>query len=177
MSVFDRFRQKKVQEPNHSLVMVLLRGTSAPDMDAAFSYLRDNWPNLPSILEIENEGPVTSARISGGSINVVHVPAPVPEGDLEGPTALAAWHWPTARADVAQQRGHLIVHAMSTELDRVDLRLLLTKFAAAMVAVFDSIGVYVGDALLVRSAKDYLEAALEADRENLPLLLWVGFNP
>ena len=46
-----------------------------------------------------------------------------------------------------------------------------------MLAVGDGVGVYVGDAMLVRSAEDYREDAESASREALPLLSWVGFNP
>ena len=176
MSIFDRFRSKKTAQPNQSLAMVLLRSAERPSVDAVFSYLRANWPDFPSITDIQTDGPVATARIPGGSLSVLHVPAPIPGGDLEGPMAVA-WHWPGARADIELHRSHLIVFASSISLAQLDLRLLHTQFTAAIVAVCDAIGVYVGDAMMVRSAEDYVEGALQANRDFPPLLLWIGFNP
>jgi hypothetical protein len=107
---------------------------------------------------------------------LLHVPMPVPAGDLEGPVAVA-WHWPDAAQLVPAHRAHVIVTAGSTTLDALDVRILLTKLAASVLAVSEGIGVYVGDAMLVRSAGDYQSDAGEASRDNLPLLSWIGFNP
>jgi hypothetical protein len=158
-----------------ALAMVLLPESAAVDGTVVLEHLRTQWSDVPRVAEISTEEGVTTARIPGGIVALGYIPAPVPAGDLEGPAAVA-WHWPTAQAELARHRGHVIVHASSTSLDPLDLRLLHTKLVASVVATADAIGVYVGGAMLVRSAEDYLDDAREASREDLPLLLWIGFN-
>jgi Domain of unknown function (DUF4261) len=178
MSVLRRlFRREKPQSVAHqALVMVLLADGESFSGTATLDYLAAHWTDLPSVAGRDAQDAVTVASIPGGMIGLLHVPMPVPARDLEGPVAVA-WHWPEAAQLVPAHRAHVIVTAGSTTLDAVDVRILLTKLAASVLAVSEGVGVYVGDAMLVRSAADYLSDASEASRNNLPLLSWVGFNP
>jgi hypothetical protein len=169
-------REKPRTVANQALVMVLLNDGESFSGPAALDYLAAHWADLPSVIGQEVQDAVTVASIPGGTIGLMHMPIPVPAGDLEGPVAVA-WHWPEAADVVPAHRAHVIVHAGSTTLDALDLRLLLTKLAASALSVSEGIGVYVGDAMLVRSAADYLSDAAQASRDNLPILSWVGFNP
>jgi Domain of unknown function (DUF4261) len=161
---------------NHALGMVMLGDAASFDTGAAFHYLTSHWSDLPGVVDVETQEMVTTAKIPGGSIQLLHMPMPIPRGDLEGPVALA-WHWPDASAAVGAHQSHLIVHAASNSLDAIDVRLFHTKFLASALAVSRGVGVYMGNAMLVRSASDLRDDAQTASRENLPLLSWIGFNP
>jgi hypothetical protein len=178
MSLLRRlFRREKPRRPaGQALVMVLLNDAESFSGPAALDYLAAHWADLPSVVGREAQDAVTVASIPGGTVGLMHMPIPVPAGDLEGPVAVA-WHWPEAADVVPAHRAHVIVHAGSTTLDALDLRILVTRLAASALAVSDGVGVYVGDAMLVRSAADYLSDAAQASRGNLPILSWVGFNP
>lgn len=156
--------------------MVLLRDRQPLDGQAVFDYLRTHWADLPSITDVETKEMATAGVIPGGVLGLGQMPMPVPRGDLEGPAA-AAWHWPTAAADVGAHESHVIVFASSTKLDQVDVRLLHSKLVASVAALTNALGVYVGNALLVRAAADYVAEARAASREALPTMLWIGFNP
>jgi Domain of unknown function (DUF4261) len=178
MNILRRlFRREKPQgATSHALAMVLL-GDDAPfSGDAALDFLTTHWTDLPSVAGRETKDAVTVANIPGGVVGVVHVPMPVPSADLAGPVAVA-WHWPEAAHTVAAHRAHVIVHAGSTTLSTIDLRLLLTKLAASVLSASNGVAVYVGDAMLVRSAADYQKDAANASRSELPILSWIGFNP
>jgi hypothetical protein len=178
MNFLRRFLRRDVPHAaaNQAIVMVMLGDTAPLSATAVLAYLTAHWSDLPSVAGYETEDAVTSASVPGGSLGFVHIPMPIPAGDLSGPVALA-WHWPAAAAVVPAHRSHVIVHVRSTTLDTIDVRLLLTKLAASILAVSEGSGVYVGDAMLVRSAADYLEDAVRSSREELPILSWVGFNP
>jgi hypothetical protein len=159
----------------HALAMVLLESTAVVDAAAILAQLRTHAPDLPlTDVETSDTG-VTTAKIPGGAVGIIRLPMPVPHGDLAGPVALA-WHWPEAEETVARHGAHVIVHAASDTLDPLALRLLHTRLVAAVAATTDALGVYIGEALLVRAAADYVEDAREASAENPPLLSWVGFN-
>lgn len=158
------------------MVMVMLGNTAPLSGAAVLDYLTAHWSDLPSVAGHETTDAVTAASVPGGSLGFVHIPMPIPAGDLAGPVALA-WHWPAAATVVPAHRSHVIVHVGSTTLGAIDVRLLLTKLAASVLAVSEGTGVYIGDAMLVRSAAAYLEDAVRATREDLPILSWVGFNP
>ena len=178
MSVLRRLfrREKPRTAATQALVMVLLRDGESFSGLAALDYLAAHWTDLPSVAGRDPQDAVTVASIPGGMIGLLHVPMPVPAGDLTGPVAVA-WHWPEAAQVVPAHRAHVIVTVGSTTLEPLDVRLLATKLAASVLSVSDGVGVYVGDAMLVRSAADYQSDAAEASRDNLPLLSWVGFNP
>ena len=178
MSLLRRLFRREMPRgvPNQALVMVLLGDDDSFGATAALDYLAAHWTDLPSVAGRDGQDAATVANIPGGMIGLVHVPMPVPAGDLDGPVAVA-WHWPAAAQVVPTHRAHVIVHAGSTTLDALDVRLLLTKLAASVLSVSDGVGVHVGDAMLVRSAADYMSDAAQASRDNLPILSWVGFNP
>ena len=178
MSILRRLlkRDKPKDELNHALGMVMIEDAAPFDAGAAFQYLATHWSDVPGVIDVETQESVTGAKIPGGSLQVLHLPVPIPAGDLKGPVALA-WHWPDAAAAVGAHRSHLIVHAASSALDPIDVRLLHTKFLASALAMGRGVGVYMGNALLVRSASDVRDDAETASRENLPLLSWIGFNP
>lgn len=178
MTLFRRLlrREKSRGNASQALVMALLGDEATLDGAAALDYLAAHWTDLPSVVGRDAQDAVTVASIPGGAIGLMHAPLPVPAGDLEGPVAVA-WHWPEAAHTVPAHRAHVIIHAGSTVLDPLDLRLLLTKLTASVLSVGNGVGVYVGDAMLVRSARDYLSDAEQASRDNLPILSWIGFNP
>jgi hypothetical protein len=161
---------------SQALAMVMLGDTGPFSASAALDHLTENGTDLPSVSDCASNEGATSASIPGGALGVVHIPTPIPGDDLAGPVALA-WHWPAAAATVAAHQSHVIVHVGSTTMDAIDMRLLLTKLVASVLAVGQGTGVYVGDAMLVRSATDYRDDAERASRKDLPILSWVGFNP
>jgi hypothetical protein len=177
MSLFERLLgRNKARIPEHHALLMVMLGDSEPfSAKSAFEYLATHWADLPSIVGHDNEETASVAKIPGGMVALAHMPAPIPPGDLAKPTAVA-WHWPDAADAIASHKSHVIVHAKSSALDMIDVRLLATKLAASVIAVADGIGVYVGDAMLVRAGADYLSEAAGASRESLPILSWIGFN-
>jgi hypothetical protein len=162
--------------PAQALAMVLLRDQTPPDPRTVFAWLRDGWPDTPSILNPESQGAATTAIIQGGAIGFLHVPASVPEADLAAPVA-TAWHWNGAEHAVKSHQSHVICYASSTDLSPIELRLLHTRFVAAIAASTAASAVYVGCAMLLRESGAWILEAREANWEALPILLWVGFNP
>ena len=176
MGFFKRLfrRTARSSAPAQALAMVLLPEGATFDPSAAIRRFADRFPSA-RLENIESQDQATTASFQGGTVGFVHVPIPVPAGDLEGPAALA-WHWPGAATVIANHRTHVICFVSSPALSAVDLHLLHTQLIASIVEVTGALAVYVGDALLVRQGVDYVDEANEAGPENLPVLLWVGFN-
>jgi hypothetical protein len=169
------FRQSvKPAAPAQTLAMVLLPEGSRLDADAIVGRLAERSPSTP-LQSVESKEQAMTASFAGGLIGLVHVPAPVPDVDLTGPTALA-WHWPDANTMVAGHKSHIVCFAASPTLTVVDLHLFHTQLIASIVESTNAIGVYVGDGLLVRRASDYVDEANGAGPQTLPVMLWVGFN-
>jgi hypothetical protein len=178
MGLVDRIRRQgpKAQMQQHALAMVLLPSQERPDGRSVFRYLRTHWPDVPSIANVEAADAATTARIPGGAAALMHVSAPVSIDHVTVPATLA-WHWPTAAAELERHRSHVIVHTSSGTLDALDIHLLHSKLVASLAALTNAIGVFVGEAMLVRSAKAYIDEAREGSRSAAPIMLWVGFNP
>jgi hypothetical protein len=171
------FGRKKPAEPRHSaLAMPMFAHASPPNIDAALAWVRERFPDCPAIGQPEGSDDTFTAAIPGGQIGGTFVSAPIPPGDLEGPTALA-WHWPSATVDVERHVAHEICFASSSEMDRVALRLLHSRVIAGVAAVSKASGVYVGSSLLVREGQAYVADIEQSDRDSLPIFSWLGFNP
>ena len=156
--------------------MPLLNEGPVLDGQAVLAHLVTAWTDVPHITDIEVKDAVTVAQIPGGALGLLHVATPVPSSDLEGPIKLA-YHWPSAATDVGNHRQHVVVHVGSTVLDPVEVHLLLSKAVASILSTRGGIGVYIGNAMLVRSAADYASDIQSASRTALPILSWIGCNP
>lgn len=156
--------------------MVLLPTSDRPDGCGIFQYLRAQWADIPSIANVESADAATTARIPGGAAALIHIEAPVPTDQMKAPAAFA-WQWPTAVADVDGHRSHMIVHTASSAFDPLDIHLLNSKLVASAAALTNAVGVFVAEAMLVRSAKAYIDEARDGSRSAAPVMLWVGFNP
>ena len=178
MGVVDPFRRRASKPPTsqHALAMVLLPNEDRPDGRSVFQYLRTQWADVPSIANVESADAATTARIPGGAAALMHVSAPVPSDYMKVP-AMFAWHWPTAAAEIDRHRSHVIVHTSSGTLDALDTHLLHSKLVASLAALTNAVGVFVREAMLVRSAKAYIDEARDGARSAAPVMLWVGFNP
>jgi Domain of unknown function (DUF4261) len=171
---FRRTRRSPSTSSN-AIGMVMLHSETFQSVPA-LAYLRDHWQDLPSIANVATEGPTTVGVIPGGALGFVHIPAPIPASDLDGPIKLA-WHWPEAATLVPTHQSHVIVHAGSTTLGPLECHLLLTKTIASILACSRGLGVYIGEALLVLPAEEYLAQAGVASRDALPIPLWIGLHP
>jgi hypothetical protein len=101
---------------------------------------------------------------------------PIPWGDLEWPTKTAC-QWPGAHEAFQQHKAHLIIAASTEVLPPVELALLLTRVTAAAIATTDAAGVYYGNASVVIEPEQYVQQAADANLEELPIFLWLGFHP
>lgn len=159
---------------------MLLREPVPADGQAVMAHLRRQGvqedPSFLSITEVSEEPGVVVGRIPGGTVTILSRPTPIPRQELERPVALAR-HWPTAREEVGAHQGHIIVHATSTPAHLIDLWRLQARLVAAVVATTPALGVYVPDAVMVRSRDDWLDESLTMEGDNFSLLLWVGINP
>lgn len=155
--------------------MVMLRAGATFDPKQALQHLGGSLAERPSVVDITTEGGATVAAIPGGFIAMMHMAMPIPTTDSSGPVTVLSRE-SSVRNAIAGHDTHLIVHASSNELDLLDLRLFHTQLVASVVAVADAVGVYVGDAMMIQPAHDYLAGAADASRDNLPIALWIGFN-
>jgi hypothetical protein len=163
------------------LAVVLLREPVPADGQAVLSHLRgqgvrEDDPTFLPITDVVEEPGVVAGRIPGGTVKILSHPTPIPARELERPVALA-WQWPTAREEVSAHQGHIIVHAGSTSARLIDLVRLQARLVAAVAATTPALGVYVPDAVMVRSRDDWLDEAIAVEGDNFSLLLWVGINP
>jgi hypothetical protein len=169
-------RRKKVESRHSAVAMPMFSHVSPPDIGAALDWIRQRFPDCPPIGHPDGSDNTFTASIPGGQIGITFVPAAIPSGDLDGPTALA-WHWPSAGVAVQQHVAHEICFASSSEMDRVALRLLHSRVIAGIAAVGQASAVYVGSSMLIREGPVYVADIEQADRDNLPVFSWLGFIP
>ena len=125
----------------------------------------------------EGTGPTTVAwSFPGGSLELAHIPMPIPWGDLDWPVR-TAWHWPAADTELRTHSAHVVVFVGSDRLSVIEVNLQLVRAVASVIAACpDAVGVYYGNASVVIEPGQYLEEAREASLDNLPIALWLGLH-
>ncbi len=169
---------KAPKEPERSgtaLAMVMLRPNVTFDAAAIAEHARRTWVDSPLLGTIQGEGSTAVAASAAASVALMHMEMPIPSPELQGPIALA-WHWQKAAEEIAAHRSHVVCIVQSASLSPLHLRLLHTQLVGSLLATHPSFGVYVGDATLVRSAKDFLTDAM-ALASAMPLLSWISLCP
>ena len=161
--------------PRPLVAIVALRDDVLPDEAKLIRQLRDSWPAVPAIDNIERCDDVMSFDLGGDTVAVSLMPQPVPWPDLEGPCR-EAWYWPEAARALRDHRSHVLVVLVPKASRRIDAALSLTRVVAAVTASAQAAGVLWGGGGLVHSPQAFVEGARKVGRESLPLQLWVAFG-
>jgi len=133
---------------------------------------RSRWPGGESSAEHEVDGNTLSFEIDGGVITIGHMPAVIPDSELDGPCQTSLL-WPRAADEVKRHRSHSIV-TISDAPDLITASKRLTSAVVSFMAVHESaIGVYWCDSVAVHSKAVFTELATELLPDHLPAILWV----
>ena len=90
------------------VAMVAIREDVLPDERGVIERLRDSWPTVPAIDDVERKEDVISFDLGGDTVAVSLMKEPVPWGDLEGPCR-EAWYWPEAAESLKDHAAHILV--------------------------------------------------------------------
>ncbi len=152
------------------LCMVLLRERTV-DWEKLNAHLQSVFGGE---VEAINSDPLSGCLCADGTLFLLHMPGPVPNQEAEE-AANYYYFWEDGAAEVAQHKSHVIVTATG-EGDVVDRILLATRGARAVLQAAESVGVYWGNGSIANSTETFLQMSEEADRDSLPLYLWVRFQ-
>lgn len=176
MSILTRLRSLLSRRPairHQQLAMVALAKAQQPDAAEFFRRVRERWPDLPPIAGIKTVGAVISATLGNGSaVACALMPLPIP--DLSDAPAMSPLP-PEAAERLAVHQAHTIIHVVGAS-DPIHTSLLLTRLVASYAEDANAIAVYWGNAGHVHEPRAFLEQAMQASSENLPLPLWIGFD-
>jgi len=123
----------------------------------------------------ESEQETLFFRFEGQRAFVCLFPAPFPWTDLEGPCE-TAWWWPEASETLRDHGAHLVLSLMENPGDPVDQALRMTRLTAVVLEASGALAVYWPEAPLVQSRDAFLEDSALADRDRLPVHLWVDLR-
>jgi Domain of unknown function (DUF4261) len=174
------WRRGAKQEPEPTsrtnLAMLALRTGIPVGFQRIHQHLVTTWAEISPSVDLDDGEEAAVIRSPTWSVVLGYMGMPIPWSDLEWPTKMS-WQWPGARDALQTHAAHLIIAASSDVLTPVELSLLLTRVTAAAAAMTDAAGVYYGNAALVIAPEQYVELAADANSEDLPIMLWVGFHP
>jgi hypothetical protein len=154
--------------------MVLLQRSIDLPVSEIERELGSRFPELTASATGHDAG-TASFRLKNAELALGNMPAPIPWSDLEGPCK-TSFLWKDAAEQVAAHETHVIV-TISSELNKIEEAILLTKATAAVLAACDTaIGVYWCNATLVVPKKIFVEFAEEVLPHGPPLDIWVDFR-
>jgi len=171
MNFLARLFKPKAKPVSNVIMSMILLGN-----ENSFSY-STFITNVKSKFEIKDESGDNTAgvfTIGNDSVSIMHINAPVPDGDIEG-TAKYAYNWVSATDDLKDHRSHVIIALMDSDSGPVSRFKLLTNLICCGLTD-DAIGVYNGGQSLLTAKKEYLESAALMSDDTLPLNLWIYFG-
>jgi hypothetical protein len=161
--------------PKPLVAMVALREELLPSEGDLFHFIRDTWPDSPSVGGIRRKENVLSFDVGDHAAAVSSMPAPIPWADLEGPCR-EAWYWPQAADAFRNHAAHTLVVLVPKSGDRIEAATSLTRVVAAVAACSEAVGILWGGGGLVHAPQQFVTAAGKMSRESLPLDLWISFG-
>ena len=180
MGIRDRWRKKKPaskEGANSSTrhCFVLCRSARPASLSRAASVVtRIFGPNHAATIEEDSNVIVMCGDEAVGVL--VHVPAPVPEGEAEE-CADGNFFWPGGREEVAQHRSHVVVASLHNgDATPVQTALAVSRLALVALELFDGIGVYWGNACVCHSRHVFELFCNEMSPDHLPLPVWLRFD-
>jgi hypothetical protein len=158
-----------------ALAFVLLDSPALPPADGLIARLRQRSERAYRLQSPETKAggamPTVTFRMEDDEALVALMDLPVPWSDLEGPVANALWS--KAKEVCLKHKAHLVVALRGETEDLVGQHLRLTDLVAAAVAETNATAVYWGAARLVHPGGVFRELATLAERNALPLHLWI----
>jgi uncharacterized protein DUF4261 len=134
-----------------------------------------DWSEDPEESAGEGEHETLFFRFEGLRAFASLFPAPFPWTDLEGPCE-TAWWWPDASETLRDHQAHLVLSLMENPGDPIDQALRMTRLTAVVLEASGALAVYWPEAPLVQSRAAFLQDSALADRDALPVHLWVDLR-
>ena len=157
---------------------LLLEGKSFP-VDAFLKQVAKTRIAGKAASNIErSEGGAFSFNVSDELLALIHIPAPYPAADLEGPIE-TSWMWPPDPPieNVKRHRSHLLITMMGGSGDSVRRRLILTAVTALAAKQPGAMAVYWPEATLVLFPPAFVGMADKVNSPDAPpLYLWVDLR-
>lgn len=153
------------------LSFVLVSEPKLPEAKAFRADIEKRLAGRLTITDMDADGEkVILLRVSGGTVMIGLIDAPLPKGQIADLCA-SAWYWRQACEATAAHRAHIIASVLDTSLDKLDANLLLTDVVAALMDG-NAIASYWGASLQPRDA--VLRQTAKMSRDVPPVLLWVN---
>lgn len=135
--------------------------------------LQNRFPELgASLIDGESDETTATLNLDGGTVILGNMPGPLPWSDFEG-LCKTSTLWKNAEDDIKKHRAYLVV-TLSSELDKVEQAIRLTKAtAAALTATDAAIGVYWVNAPLIAPKEIFLDFTTGILPRRPPIHIWV----
>jgi hypothetical protein len=157
---------------------LLLEGESFP-VDALLKQVAQTLIAGNAVSDIDRgDEDVFSFNVGDEFLALIHIPAPYPAKDLEGPIA-TSWMWPRQPPieNVKQHRSHLLITMTGGATDPVRRRLTLTAVTALAAKQPGVMAVYWPESTLVIFPPVFVNMAEKINSPDAPpLYLWVDLR-
>lgn len=164
-----------MSHPLKWLTLVALDRAELPAFERVAAWHAEHFPDADPLKPAGSTENLLTFTIGELTAAATLVPRPIPAGQLEGPAA-TAWYWPDAASALGGHAAHLLVTMVDEAGRATHKALALTRLTAALAATAPSVGVSWGPGRLVHPVNGFLQQAIDASPECLPLFLWVDFR-
>ena len=161
--------------PLRWLALVALERPELPPFEDVAAWYAEHFPDAPQPALAGATDKLLTFTIGDFTAAATLVTRPIPWSQLEGPCA-TAWYWPEAGRALRDHSAHLLVAVVDEGGSPIENSACLTRLTVALTIAAPAVGVFWGPGRLVHAASAFVEQAVQARDDNLPLFLWVDFR-
>lgn len=165
---------QKSKEPKVISGTVLVNNRTPLDAQALISAVKSDWKIKADSINIADKTIVFSTPTA--TVMVAQLDYPADPIEIKAAARLA-WLWPNAEAEAVRHQSQVVVSVIGTEDKALELHLLFSKVAAAVLENTSASGVYMNSQYLLLPKGFYSAAAHNMiDNQSLPVYCWIYFG-
>lgn len=165
---------QKSKEPKVVSGTVLVNNRVPLDAQALMAAIKSDWKIKADSINIADKTIVFSTPLA--TVMIAQLDYPADPIEIKAAARLA-WLWPNADAEAVRHQSQVVISVIGSDEKPLELHLLFSKVAAAVLESASASGVYMNSQYLLLPKGFYSAAAHNMlDNQSLPVYCWVYFG-
>lgn len=165
---------QKTKEPKVVSGTVLINNRVPLDAQALISAIKSDWKIKADSISISDKTIVFSTATA--TVMVAQLDYPADPIEIKAAARLS-WLWTNAEAEAVRHQSQVVISVIGSEEKSLDLHLLFSKVAAAVLENASASGVYMNSQYLLLPKGFYSGAAHNMiENQSLPVYCWIYFG-
>lgn len=167
-------REKRIESSTSAIILgIVLLKEETMVLDEVLWLLQSEFKT--KMVEHERGEEMMVLTIADYQIVIAPICGNIPDDEVKE-IARYNYYWPNAIEETAEHNGHIIISLINAGKNALKENLLFSKVVCAILKSSNSLGFYMGGRTLLLEKDFYLNNAIGASEDRLPLYNWIYFG-